>query len=494
MMNVTHAVTSSLAVRRLSVLIRPIRDRVLIRPFFPGGRERQAAIAERVLSLDERTASQILDAVLSEFSDRHFDVEKIFRRHYERLRMNVPIEQELSDMRQLLLGAYFTSEYALESAALFNPSIVPHPDQSRLPEGAARFIVSLRATGEGHISSIEFRSGTISINGEVRIEPPGKFVTEPDFLPDPEYQREVFADKLREIGERSAITRDILERLPERFSRTQLAEAMDRLRQQRCDGLELDEDVSLSAIQWLADANYDLAFTEGQRLSERVIFPLSCNESNGIEDARFVRFVDDDTGEVVYYATYTAFNGEVILPQILETRDFRHFRIRTLVGAAARNKGMALFPRRVDGRYAMIGRQDNENMFLMYSNHPYHWREATRILVPTEPWEFVQIGNCGSPIETDQGWLLLTHGVGPMRRYCIGAVLLDLHDPRKVIGRLREPLLQPTGVEREGYVPNVVYSCGGMVHRDFLVLPYAMSDYASSVAIVSMKELLNAME
>ena len=253
-----------------------------------------------------------------------------------------------------------------------------------------------------------------------------------------------------------------------------------------------EETRALECISWLAKSNYEVEFHPDVPVSERIIFPVSDNESNGIEDARFVRFTDDD-GEVTYYATYTAYNGKVILPQILETKDFRRFKINTLNGRAVQNKGMAMFPRKIDGLYAMISRQDNENLFIMYSDNAHFWEETYPLLRPTYPWEFVQLGNCGSPIETEAGRLLLTHGVGAMRKYCIGAILLDKHDAGKVIGRLREPLLSPNQNEREGYVPNVVYTCGALVHGDKLVMPYAMSDSASSIAIVPLDDLLQCL-
>lgn len=481
-----------MTVKRLPVTMEPARDRVLIRPFFPGSLERRRSIVRRVMALAEEAVRELLAQVQQQFSDRHFDIHDVFRRHFERVRDLGPAGVALSEERQLLIGAYFTSEYALESAALFNPSIVPHPDQHGVPAGGMRFVMSLRATGEGHISSIEFRSGLILKGGAIRLDAVGTFVTEPHSRPDPKYHRQLFATKLREIGDRTPVSEEVLGRLPERFSRGELARAVEAYRGRRNGELDQEERQTLRAMQWLADSNYDVEFAEEVALSERVIFPFSSNETNGIEDARFVRFVDDD-GEVTYYATYTAYNGQVILPQMLETRDFLGFHIRTLNGPAVQNKGMALFPRRIGGRYAMVGRQDNESLFIMSSDHPHFWFDAKKLIGPIEPWEFIQIGNCGSPIETEKGWLLLTHGVGPMRRYCIGAILLDLEEPSRVIGRLHQPLLQPNENEREGYVPNVVYTCGAMVHRGRLIMPYAMSDYASSIATMKIDELLAAM-
>jgi len=279
--------------------------------------------------------------------------------------------------------------------------------------------------------------------------------------------------------------------LAENFTRSDLNKSVSAVRRENQPATR-NLQRTLECIQWLADCNYELRFPDNIAVSERLIFPVSPNETNGIEDARFVRFTDDD-GSVMYYATYTAYNGRSILPQFIETQDFLHFRILTLNGAAVQNKGMALFPRRVAGRYAMLSRQDDENLFIMFSDSPHHWSDPQVILRPCEMWESVKVGNCGSPIETEAGWLVLTHGVGPMRKYCIGAVLLDLNDPTQVIGRLREPLLSPEGTEREGYVPNVVYSCGSLLHGRELILPFAISDRVCAIASMSLDELLSAL-
>ncbi len=386
----------------------------------------------------------------------------------------------------MLAGAYFTSEYALESAALFNPSIVPSPDQSAVAEGALRFVMSLRATGEGHISSIEFRDGVVGADGSVVLEEAGSMVTEPDRVDAAVYERDLFARKLAEVGLETDYTWSVLHAMKARFTMADLRRALDEV-DSRGGGTDIDR--AKEGMAMLAESNYETQFSPDQRMAERIIFPSSPSERNGIEDARFVAFRRDD-GSVVYYATYTAYDGRVILPQLIETEDFLYFKIRTLNGPAAQNKGMALFPRLVNGRYAMISRQDNENVFLMYSDHPHFWDSYEPLFQPQQPWELVQMGNCGSPIETDAGWLVLTHGVGPMRKYCIGAILLDLDDPRKVIGRLAEPLLTPDANEREGYVPNVVYTCGALVHAGRLILPYAMSDYATGFATVNLSGLL----
>jgi predicted GH43/DUF377 family glycosyl hydrolase len=351
--------------------------------------------------------------------------------------------------------------------------------------------MSLRATGEGHISSIEFRTGMISPEGGITVDPVSRFVTAPEIVPNPTYEKDSFIFKLREMGFEDGNAAAVMEPLAEKFTLSDLAENVRRVRRQS-KPVPRELSRALECIRWLADSNYELRFSPKLTISERIIFPVSPSESNGIEDARFVRFTDDD-GSIAYYATYTAYNGRVILPQFIETQDFLDFRILTLNGSAVQNKGMALFPRRINGRFAMISRQDDENLFIIFSDNLHYWNDPQVLLRPTEMWETVKIGNCGSPIETDAGWLLITHGVGPMRKYCIGAVLLDIHDPTRVIGSLREPLLKPAGNEREGYVPNVVYSCGAILHGREIILPYAMSDKVTVIASVSLDDLLLAL-
>jgi predicted GH43/DUF377 family glycosyl hydrolase len=279
-----------------------------------------------------------------------------------------------------------------------------------------------------------------------------------------------------------------MESLGEAFTLQELEKTLQRAAKR--DGpLPREVERTMECVHWLAQSNYEVHFDPSVAVSERIIFPVSSNESNGMEDARFVRFIEDD-GSVIYYATYTAYNGRAILPQLLETSDFLSFRAVTLNGRAVQNKGMAFFPRRIDGSYAMISRQDDENLFLMFSDNPHFWSDPKLLRRPSQPWEAVKIGNCGSPIETEAGWLVITHGVGPMRKYCIGAILLDLHDPSRVIGQLIEPLISPHGNEREGYVPNVVYTCGALVHRGRLILPYGLSDTASTIVTMELNELL----
>lgn len=473
---------------RHALSLEPESSRVIIRPFIPAEVHRVTTIIGRALALNESEVNRELKALQAEFDTRHFDIESLLLHHYQKVLPHVFTERQLSHNRKLLIGALFSGEYALESAALFNPSIVPHPDQSGVPAGALRFVMSLRATGEGHISSIEFRSGVISGEGCITLDPVSRFLTVPEILPNPRYRKKSFLVKLHEMSAESEYCSMVMAPLGEWFTLSELRKSIAAVRQEIQPNTR-DLSRALERVQWLADSNYELRFPPNLSMSERIVFPVSANESNGIEDARFVRFTEDD-GSAMYYATYTAYNGRSILPQLIETHDFLDFRILTLNGSAVQNKGMALFPRKVHGQYLMLSRQDDENLYLMRSDNPHHWEDPKLLIRPAETWESVKIGNCGSPIETEAGWLVITHGVGPMRKYCIGAALLDLNDPTLVIGRLRQPLLAPEGNEREGYVPNVVYSCGSLVHGRRLVLPYAMSDKASAVVTVSLDALL----
>lgn len=483
---------SGISLRRHGITLLPESSRVIIRPFLPGSAPRIAAVIGRALALTEGEVEQELQAVHREFDARHLDIESSLLAHFTKVQGHVFTQRPLSRARRLLIGALFSGEYALESAALFNPSIVPHPDQTGVPAGGLRFILSLRATGEGHISSIEFRVGIIGHEGGIHLDPVSRFVSLPEIVPNPSYLKLSFTFKLNEMGLDNGCAHSVMAALADEFSLSELGDSVARVRREAAP-LSQNFKSTLECIQWLADSNYEVQFPARLAMSERILFPVSANESNGIEDARFVRFVEDD-GSVRYYATYTAYNGRAILPQLIETRDFLHFRVLTLNGSAVQNKGMALFPRRVGGRYAMLSRQDDENTFIMFSDNPHFWNDPTLLLRPAEPWEAVKVGNCGSPIETKAGWLVLTHGVGPMRKYCIGAALLDLDDPTRVIGRLHEPLLVPEGQEREGYVPNVVYSCGSLLHGRDIILPYAMSDKATSIASVPLEQVLEAMQ
>jgi predicted GH43/DUF377 family glycosyl hydrolase len=480
-----------LNVKRTGIVLRPNNSRVVIRPFQPPSEHRIERILGRIAALSEAEVDLLLDDVMMEFRDRHQRTRQFFLRRFEQIRGQLLTDQALSENRKLLMGAYFTQEYALESAALFNPSMVWHPDQSGLAPGARRFILSLRATGEGHISSITFRGGTVDEEGHIHIDEPTRFVTAPEQVPNTRYDKHLYSRKLTELGLDSPFADQVLETLSDQFSHDEIKLSIDRaLHQSRPRHREL-EPISQNMLT-VVQANYEIFFNPDLNLSERIIFPSSPTETNGIEDARFVEFHDDE-GSMKYYATYTAYDGKVILPQILETEDFLRFKASTLNGPEVRNKGLALFPRKINGLYAMLSRQDNENIYLMYSDLLHFWYTKEQIAKPTYGWEFVQLGNCGSPIETEAGWLVLTHGVGPMRKYAMGAFLLDLNEPSRLIGRLEEPLLEPNANEREGYVPNVVYSCGAVIHRGELIIPYAMSDFASTFAKIPVQDVIDAM-
>ncbi|MCD2172788.1 glycoside hydrolase family 130 protein [Rhizobium sp. C4] len=422
---------------RQALYLRPDPTRVIVRPFKPSteprhlnprDKTRANEIVDRVLSLDATSTANQLRDILANFEGRHRNLLRQFELRADAMEDAFLHHQRFSQQQRQLVGAYFMNEYSFESSALFNPSIVPHPDQSGLAEGSRRVIISLRAVGEGHISSLTFRSGVIDENGVVSIDAPTRLAGLPNI--------------------------------------------------HASDGLAPAGCIALS-------------FSDESDLGERVIFPVTEAQSNGIEDARFVAF--EDEGKTIYYATYTAYSGSSIRSELLETTDFLNFSLTPLRGPAARNKGMALFPRRIDGRYAMIARQDSENLFLLYSDDLHHWDEGQLLMKPEFAWQFVQIGNCGSPIEIDEGWLLFTHGVGPMRRYAIGVTLLDKDDPSIILSRTVEPLLQPDATEREGYVPNVVYSCGAMRHGDLIALPYAVSDTYSNFTTIRISRLLETM-
>lgn len=422
---------------RQTLYLRPDPARVIVRPFKPAteprdlnptDKTRANHIVARILALEEKVAASLLADVLENFQGRHRNLLETFELRADEMEDALAAHVTFSETQRQLLGAYFLHEYSFEASALFNPSIVAHPDQSGTPEGGLRFILSLRAVGEGHVSSLTFRTGTIAADGSLAVDPTTRLASSP------------------RIGYR--------------------------------------------ILGPLGD-EVEVVFKEGLDISERVIFPVTEHQSQGIEDARFVEF--SDGGRKTYYATYTAYTGRAIRSELLETSDFLSFRMSPLHGTAACNKGMALFPRRIDGKYAMIARQDNENLYLIYSTDLYRWDGGQAILKPQFPWEFVQIGNCGSPIELDEGWLLLTHGVGPVRKYSVGAALLDKNDPTRVLARSAEPLVRPEPSEREGYVPNVVYTCGAMRHNDQIILPYAVSDTYSNFATIEIAALMRAL-
>jgi len=471
-------------------------SRVITRLFVPGQEafERQdsraGAVLARILALDEDDVRASLDDVCTRFDGRHRDLVGTFRRHARELADRLDPGSELSEARLLLLGATFTSEYAIEGAALCNPSVVAHPDQTGSAADSIRFVMSVRGIGEGHRSSIGFRTGDVDGAGEVTIHERAPFATTGAIVPrllDAEVFRSELA-RLREAGEAADY---VLDALGERFTRADLDEQLDRLQTHRMTRGHADKTISL--IRDIAERTYGVEFADGGGLSEQVLHPAMSAEVAGIEDARFVRFVDDD-GSITYYAGCTAYSGTRISQQLLQTDDFRSFTSKPMVGDAAANKGLALFPRRIRGRFAAMSRADRESNSVAYSDDPFVWNESVRCQRPMQTWEVLQLGNCGSPIETEAGWLVLTHGVGPMRTYCIGAILLDLDEPTRVLGQLREPLLTPAPDERDGYVPNVVYSCGGLVHAGILVLPYGIGDTAIGIATVRLDDLLTALD
>jgi len=479
-------------VERTSHLLRPDPRRVIAKPYLPGEEiftdtgTRAGLLMARILALPEDEVVRVLGETLHRFAGRHRSLELLLERHFTMVAHRVE-GVALSRERRLLIGAYFTNEYSVEGAALFNPSIVLAPDQTGLGPGEHRFVMSLRAVGEGHISSIEFRTGRIDGASSVTFDPLGPYLVTGDRAPSSGYDKTSFRQKLLELDAGNEVAWAILDPLPEQFTLGDLEERLSAFEREGAPHAIAYE--TLKIIRVLAASSYVTAFPADSALSERVIFPAGPHETHGMEDARFVRFVDDD-GQVTYYATYTAFDGFEIMPQLIQTSDFVSFRIATLSGPAAQNKGMALFPRRIQGKYVMLSRRDRENLHLATSTHVRYWAEVTELHRPSRSWELLQIGNCGSPVETDEGWLVITHGVGPMRRYVLGALLLDLDNPQRILGELRQPLLGPEGPEREGYVPNVVYSCGSMLNGRDLVLPYGMSDGAVGIAVVSVPALL----
>lgn len=475
-------------IRRGDLEIRPNPERVLARPFLPGeaafagGPTRVELIANRVLALDDVEVEKLLAQTRATFAGRHSNLDAVWSQNFRLAEGMIPFLREVDGNRRDLLGAFFTQEYTPASAALCNPSMVP------LNDGVdrGRFIMSLRAIGEGHISSVEFRTGSIDANGDVSVDEPGSFLTVGERR-SPRYEKQVFRRKLIALGADVGLVESVMARLSDTFTSSQLGRALEVLDRGDVSAAAAFETKKLT--NWLASSNYELAYDASVPLTERILLPSSPAESRGIEDARFVRFLDEG-GKNTYYATYTAYDGFTILPQLIETRDFLTFRFATLNGTSARNKGMALFPRRIDGLYAALGRHDQENLHLLRSDQLRVWDFAELISSPKHGWEAVQVGTCGSPLETSEGWLVLTHGVGPMRRYSMGAFLLDLDDPSQLIGRLETPLLEPASDERNGYVPNVVYSCGGMIHEGWLVVPYGFADQGVRFMTVAVDELL----
>jgi len=520
------------AVTRKKFIFSPDSSRIIAR-FLYLNDERSADIIRKVLAMPEKEVSIAMSQLLRRYVRRHRNISRIFEKHFARL---APIfdkievnEEDLSISQKALIGSYFTMEYSIESAAFFNPSVVENPDQSDTSAHEKRVIFSFRATGEGHISSIVFRSGVLDRNNNLTIEPIGKMLAEADVIKRNVYDKKDFQNKLMEMqdqgntippaildkydeepnqrnvisaviidkhdekqDQRTIISPDfILDKLGDSFTYGELMKNLELVRKD--PGLTDDHIKIMNQLMWLASSHYEITFSIDSAISERVIFPISATEQKGIEDARFVKFTDDN-GEVTYYGTYTAYDGEVILPKLIKTTDFFTFKILPINGEIAHNKGMALFPRKIKGKYAMLCRIDGVNNYIAYSDSINMWNEAKIIQQPQYPWELMQIGNAGSPIETEDGWLVITHAVGSMREYTLGATLYDLENPEKEIGRLSSPLMMPNETEREGYVPNVIYSCGSIINNSELIIPYAMSDHSSSYATVDLRELLDVLK
>jgi predicted GH43/DUF377 family glycosyl hydrolase len=487
--------TSLVHRRSGSVRCSPDPGRVINKPFLPGehagpdGTSRVQLALQRILQIPEHEVDALLTSASRSFTNRHRDLDTALEANAIVAAAHIgrpDLLDGISPSQRRLIGAYFTHEYAIEAAALTNPSIVPAPDQTGMAEGELRFIMSLRAIGEGHISSIEFRSGCVTAGGSVRLDPPTGLATTGIRSPH-DYDKAFFASKLADLGVLNAIEQRVLDDVGERFTMAELEVAIARLGDVGIAPSISGETTRL--MHWLASSNYRTRFPSSVGLSERVLFPTGPIESHGMEDARFVRFVDE--GRVTYFATYTAFDGQQILPQLLETSDFAEFRVTTMSGPAARNKGIALFPRKIGGEYVALGRLDNTNNYVMRSDDVRIWREATLLQQPEQAWELIQLGNCGSPIETEAGWLVITHGVGPFRTYSLGALLLDIDDPSQVIGHLDQPLLAADDGERDGYVPNVVYSCGSLIHAGHLIVPYGFADIGADIAVIALEPLLS---
>lgn len=481
-------------IHRKDLKFTPDATRVVTR-FFNNGDIRTKQLILKILEFSDDKVAEELKNTLHEFKGRHRNLKKIFKRHCANFKdlidqMAIDYDQ-LTENQRMLIGAYSTMEYSIESAALFNPSMIEDLDQSFLKPGEKRVIISFRATGEGHLSSIVFRKGILDQENNLLISKVRNHIDLPEVGYKMSYNKERFVEKMQEINIPQNYISEIMDPLPSHFEYYALKEAVKKLLDQ--NNIDSARELALHEMTWLVDSYYDLKFNELSDITERVIFPNSPAESRGIEDARFVRFTDDDGSDTIY-ATYTAYNGHTIIPKLLSTNNFIDFRIMPLHGNAAQNKNFALFPRKINGKYAMLARIDGYNNYVVFSDRITLWNDPIKIQEPKFAWDLTQIGNCGSPIYTDEGWLILTHGVGPMRRYCIGASLLDLEDPTRVIGRLKEPLISPSKEEREGYVPNVVYSCGGIIHNEDLIIPYAVSDYSSSYATVNLKSLMDKLK
>jgi len=481
---------SDLVAYRQDLSFLPNENRVITK-LFGLDKMRIYKVFDRVLKMSIPDSEALLDNVIASFKDRHKNIKRVFKNNFDTINGNldITIYNELPLDKKLLLGSFFTLEYSIESAALFNPSVVPHPNQNNTKKGEKKVIISFRAVGEGHMSSIVFRSGTLNKAGEIRMDSMSHLVEMANNIETAEYLKSNFAMKLKDIGKYDLI-KGILDELLDEFTFTELVESIAHFKETAA--MTVEHDRAIDTLHWLAQSNYVVEFDDDIDITERVIFPRSTTDIRAIEDARFVYF-EEDKDDPVYFATYTAYNGFSILPQLIETKDFCKFKVCTMMGAGSQNKGMALFPEKINGKYAMVSRNDSENLYIMFSDNVNYWVEPKLLREPKFEWEFIQIGNSGSPLKTEKGWLLLTHGVGPVRLYSIGAILLDLEDPTKVIGEIKEPILIPEEEERNGYVPNVVYSCGAIIHNEWLVMPYAASDSRSSIAKYKLSDLLDKM-
>ena len=481
-------VGSHFKIKRHDITLTGDPSRTIVRLFMPGNTERIRRIGERVNNLSDVETENILRSIFQEFGERHNDLESTFISHFDEVSASAGLLAG-SNRKKLLIGAYFSMEYSFESAALFNPSMVQAIDQTNVPQGTVRFLMSLRAVGEGHLSSIAFRRGIIDSGGNIIIEEVGKSPSQLRQQTDKLFDKFSLQTKLQQLRLTDGEAASVFNKLPQQFTYSELAKVTEQVRQ---ESKSQNFAKVASRLLWIAKSNYSIQKPESQNVSDLVLFPISESESQGMEDMRLVRFVNND-GSFVFYGTYTAFDGRKILPQLLTIQSSGDVEVDVLFGKFAQNKGLALFGRKINGDYLMLARVDGENNYLLRSKDIYTWDEGQILQTPQFAWEFVQVGNCGSPIETDAGWLLLTHGVGPLRRYCMGAILLDLDDPSRVIGQLREPLLVPSTEEWSGYVPNVVYSCGAMLHNERLYIPYGISDSATGFISLDLDELLDAL-
>lgn len=492
-------------VRRLKTKFYPDSKRVIARFFMPSP-ERAKHLIEKLMKLPEKEVALRLNYLLEDFSGRHRRITSIFKNHFIQVKEILKEEydytmEKISFERLLLIGSYFTMEYSIESAAFFNPSIVDDPDQSSLEDGQKRVVVSFRATGEGHISSLVFRSGILTKENELIFKPFTRLVEIPETIKRHVYNKKHFLNRVqtllveRRTGRKAGVSAgkdmidEIMSGLKDRFIYGELLASIEKCTEGK--KLSFQQRRALNAIETSSSSHYEMEFSYDTVLSERVIFPFSFTENKGIEDMRFVKFTDDD-GSITYYSTYTGYSQNGILSKFISTKDFRRFKVLPVNGEYARDKGMALFPRKIKGKYVMLSRLDGFSNYIMYSDKINIWtNRPQKIQEPTYPWELIQVGNCGSPLETDEGWLVITHGVGPVRQYSLGAMLLDLDNPARVIARMETPLMVPNEDEREGYVPNVVYSCGSIIHNGELIIPYSMSDYASGFAAVNLDTLID---